>query len=457
MLLDGHAGSRVVLIEASSGRATTVNEVRIRATQLGEQTSSLTFLVSDSSVGSWLTALALLEARAPFALIDPGMGRNAMQALVDRYLPDRIIDPAATLVEGGEWLSRISGPTVHPDLAVLLSTSGTTGSPRFVRLSSANVVCNARQIARALGLGPSDRAITTMPLTYSFGLSVLTSHATSGGSLLVSSRSVIEPEFWHDIDRHGATTMAGVPITYAMLKRLAFADRASPVQTMIQAGGRLDPELVSYFHKAMSARDGRFFVMYGQTEASPRMTVLPHDLLPTKLGSVGLPLDRGKIQILDGDGFEVAPMTQGRVVYVGANVMMGYAESAGDLARGDDFGDVLDTGDLGYLDHDGCLYISGRSKRICKLSGVRISLDDVEVMVQSLVGSQADVAAYSSDDDTLVVVVAGAADDPDDVRRKLASQLKVPPKSVTARLRGTLPRLVSGKVDYRLLQSEVSE
>jgi acyl-coenzyme A synthetase/AMP-(fatty) acid ligase len=456
MLLDSRSAGDVVLIDAASSATTSVDDVRARATQFVERPSSLTFLVSDTSVDSWLTGLALLEARSAFALIDPGMGRGAMQALVDHYGPDRIIDPAGVLVDGGgEWRSEHVSTATHPDLAVLLTTSGTTGSPRFVRLSSDNIAHNARQIAEALSLGPGDRAVATMPLTYSFGLSVLTSHMVSGGSLLISTRSVIEPPFWEAVEHHGATTLAGVPVTYKMLRRLGFADRETSVRTLIQAGGRLDPELVAHFHEALTARGGRFFVMYGQTEASPRMSVLPHDLLPAKLGSVGLPLAGGRLRVLDADDREVPPMTTGRVVYDGPNVMMGYADSSADLALGDVFGDVLDTGDEGYLDDDGCLYISGRTKRICKLSGVRISLDEVESLAAAMVPAGAEVAAYSTGDDALVLVVEGDYDDADQLRRTLANRLKVPPKLVTVRVGEDLPRLTSGKPDYRALQTEV--
>ena len=455
MLLDSRSGGDVVLVDASSGATTTVDDVRARAAELAEPVSALTFLVADASVGSWLTGLALLEARSPFALVDPGMGRDAMLALVDRYTPDRIIDPAGVLVDGGEWRSAAPTTETHPDLAVLLTTSGTTGSPRFVRLSADNIAHNARQIAEALSLGPADRAATTMPLTYSFGLSVLTSHAVSGGALVVSTRSVIEPGFWDELARQGTTTLAGVPVTFKMLKRLGFADRETPINTLIQAGGRLDPELVAHFHEALSARGGRFFVMYGQTEASPRMSVLPHDLLPAKLGSVGLPLAGGRLRILDAQDRELPPMTTGRVVYDGPNVMMGYADSPADLALGDVFGDVLDTGDEGRLDDDGCLYLSGRTKRICKLSGVRISLDEVETLAAAIVPEGADVAAYSTGDDALVLVVEGDHDGPDEIRRTLANRLKVPPKLVTVRVGEVLPRLSNGKPDYRTLQTEV--
>ena len=456
MLLDSRADSDVVLIDAESGHTTTVHDVRSRAAELVELAPTLTFLVPDGSVESWLSALALLEAGAPVALVDPTTGLDAVRRLLDTYQPDLVLDPARCLIDADSEHPRAGRVEVHPALAVMLTTSGTTGSPRFVRLSTDNLLSNANQIARALALGPDHRAVTTMPLSYSFGLSVMTSHAVSGGSLVVSRRSVIEPQFWDDAERHGVNTLAGVPITYRMLKRLGFADRTTTVRTLVQAGGRLDPALVEHFHETVRARGGRFFVMYGQTEASPRMCVLPADLLPAKAGSVGLPLPGGRVRILDGADRELPPGDGGRVVYDGPNVMMGYATSRDDLALGDVFGDVLDTGDVGYLDEDGCLHLTGRTKRICKLSGVRVSLDEVEALAATVVGDGVDIAVLSPHDDALVLVVVGHHHDPAGLRRELAVRLKVPPKQVLVHVLEAMPRLSNGKVDYRTLAKEVA-
>jgi acyl-coenzyme A synthetase/AMP-(fatty) acid ligase len=213
-------------------------------------------------------------------------------------------------------------------LALILTTSGSTGNPKLVRLTAAAVRANAASIATALDIDGDDVAPTTLPLFYSYGLSVLTSHLLSGATVVLDRRNLTTPDFWGAIDRYGATSLAAVPYQYALLQRLRFApDRYRRLRTLTQAGGPLRPELVADFHRRMSAVGGRLFVMYGQTEATARMTVLPPKLLPEKIGSVGFPVPGGCVTI----GADT-----GEVMYQGPNVMMGYAETAADLARGDD-------------------------------------------------------------------------------------------------------------------------
>lgn len=455
MLLDGRSESDPVLVDADSGVATTVGDVLEHSARLSDSRRGLTFLIPDRSVDSFRLALALLESGSAVALIDGSVGPTAVSALIDRYQPGRILDPAGLVpvpesareCESG-WEPQTFEREVHPDLAVLLTTSGSTGTPHLVRLSVANVGTNARQIAERLELTPADKAITSMPLTYSFGLSVLTSHAVSGGTLVVSGKSVVESALWDEIDHHGVTCFAGVPATYKMLKRLRRPRTDSSLRLLIQAGGRLDPDLGLYFHAEMERAQGRFVVMYGQTEASPRMTVLPSDRLPHKPGSVGLPLAGGRIRILDDQGEPVAPGVVGRVVYQGPNVMMGYADDSADICRGDTFGDVLDTGDEGYLDDDGYLYLSGRTKRICKLNGVRVSLDDVETIAAQLSQDRLDVAAVSPGEDRLILVVEGDSGRLGGLTQGVARTLRVPESYVNLCTVAALPRLANGKTDY---------
>ncbi|GAB3865821.1 hypothetical protein GCM10027610_116700 [Dactylosporangium cerinum] len=176
------------------------------------------------------------------------------------------------------------------------------------------------------------------------------------------------------------TSLALVPSQYEMLRRLRFDPWRYPsLRTLTQAGGRLRAELVRDFHDRMASAGGRLFVMYGQTEAAPRLTTLPADRLAEKLGSVGPAVPGGRLTVRLEDGTETTePGVVGEVLYRGPNVMMGYAETAADLARGDEQGGLLETGDLGHLDEEGYLFIDGRLKRFGKVFGVRLNLDDIE-------------------------------------------------------------------------------
>ena len=250
----------------------------------------------------------------------------------------------------------------HPDLAILLTTSGSTGSPKFVRLSTRNVTSNATAIATALRIDRQERAVTSMPLHYSYGMSILNSHLIAGASVIITDASVLEPRFWEDLRQHEATSLAGVPYTYQMLERIGFDPADQPtLRSMTQAGGKMPEPLTRRFADRLAAHGIGLYVMYGQTEAAPRIAVLPAERLDDKVGSAGVALPGGALTIDGPDGPTDAPDVSGEVVYTGANVMMGYADGRADLSVGDVHGDTLRTGDLGHLDADGYLFITGRS------------------------------------------------------------------------------------------------
>lgn len=426
----------------------------------------LVVLFADNSALSVSRFLNLLATSTPVALLDPGMKPEVTAALLRAYRPDAVLLPpdstivevlaehSGNLVAEGAWVSAAPQPNAHPELAVLLATSGSTGSPKTVRLSRRNVLANARSIAHSLGLTENDRAITTLPFHYSFGMSVITSHAVAGSPVIVTGHSVIESAFWEVAEAHQATVLAGVPQTYEMLRRLRIESRLpSTVRSMLQAGGRLRPELVSHFHGLMAERGGRFHVMYGQTEAAPRMACLPSEALPGKIGSVGLPIAGGEFEIRGPDGSPAASGEAGEVVYRGPNVMLGYAESRDDLALGDLTGGELETGDIGYVDADGFLFITGRMKRIAKVAGVRISLDDVE----SIAARLGHLAAVPDGDDGIALFCTDAELARPTEVRSLAAELGIHPKSLRIVHLSDLPTLPSGKVDYRRLAAMAEE
>ncbi len=252
----------------------------------------------------------------------------------------------------------------NPDLALLLATSGSTGDAKFVRLSRTNLLANARSIAQYLDITDSETAAQSLPMHYSYGLSIVNSHLVSGASVAFTSHSFIRPEFWRMVDACGCTSFAGVPYMYEMLNRL----RISPterrtVRTMTQAGGHLKVDLALQFHSAARRAGARLFVMYGQTEATARMAYVPPDRLEEKPGSIGVAIPGGELWLEPVDG---EPAVR-QLYYRGPNVMMGYASGPADLARSAELGGILATGDLGECDHDGFYRITGRLARFAKL------------------------------------------------------------------------------------------
>jgi acyl-coenzyme A synthetase/AMP-(fatty) acid ligase len=332
----------------------------------------------------------------------------------------------------------------------------------MVRLSLGAVVANARAIAKALDLGRDELAPTSLPLHYSYGLSVLNSHLVAGATVMLTDESLLSDPFWAACRAHGVTSLAGVPYSYQLLRRLDLAKLApASLRTFTQAGGRLEPALVLHFHRLVTARGGRLFVMYGQTEATARITILSAADLPEHVGSVGRAID-GALEIAD----------DGEVVYRGPNVMLGYAESRAELDAPDQLGGRLCTGDLGRLDEAGRLWITGRKKRIAKVFGNRLGLDELEAFLRATPEVTADAPADATADATPEATATLAAiADGDRVRVFVESTSPIPEKCATLRQRlaehtglhlsgfvvtaiPAIPRLLGGKIDYQRLETE---
>jgi acyl-CoA synthetase (AMP-forming)/AMP-acid ligase II len=255
----------------------------------------LAFLFGRNDIPSAVAYLACLEAGAPAASLRADLAPERIAALVKLYRPGLVcgIDPGPGYepVPGlplPAWRRLDGAVAAHPLLAQMLSTSGSTGSPRMVRLARTAVEANARSIRQALGIGSADRSLLNLPLSYSYGLSVLNSHLAAGASVLLTERGLNERLFWDRLAAHRVTSMPGVPYLYQTLKRLGFEALApASLTTLTQAGGKLSDALVEHFHGLMRARGGGFFVMYGQTEATARIAILDSVDLPDRLGGGG--------------------------------------------------------------------------------------------------------------------------------------------------------------------------
>ncbi|WP_030547352.1 AMP-binding protein [Streptomyces albus] len=385
--------------------------------------------------------------------VDHSLDPALVTRLMDAYRPEYVwgagqaADPALFSIGDYTLAPTRYGPggPLHPDLSAVLLTSGSTGSPKGVRLTRANITANARSIAEYLELDATERPVTSLPMSYSYGLSVITSHLHVGATLLLTGESLVRGEFWNYCRRHEATSFSGVPYTYEMLDTLRFPSVELPsLRYFTQAGGRLPTERVERYAAEADRRGVRFYVMYGQTEATARMAYLPPELLSAKPGSIGRAVPGGTLYLKDEQGARIAAAGRtGRLHYEGPNVMQGHANGRGDLAHGDQLGGVLDTGDLAYVDEDGCYYIAGRSGRFVKLSGVRYDLDELE---QGLTRSGITCACGGSDEELAVAVEDAAL-------ARLAKQtlrrtFRVDPTQVRIVVVPRISRTASGKIAY---------
>jgi acyl-coenzyme A synthetase/AMP-(fatty) acid ligase len=342
---------------------------------------------------------------------------------------------------------------IFSDTAVLLSTSGTTGSPKLIRLSYSNLQANAEAITQYLGITSDETPVTSLPLSYSYGLSVVNSHLLAGSNLLCTNASLMTKDFWEQFTKHRCSSFAGVPFSYAMLERLRF-EQMTLLRTITQAGGRLAPEKIRLFADIAKRKDFRFFVMYGQTEATARISYVPSERLCDKIGSIGIPIPGGHLALQQNGQVITAPHQEGELVYTGPNVMLGYAESRASLALGDEQQGTLYTGDLGHRDADGYFYVTGRLKRFVKIFGLRLNLDEVEKMLESALGRP--VACVGTDDVLHVTVESPSDHDVQEARTRVTSLYKLHYSAVDVRRIESLPVTTSGKKDYHAIRSQLS-
>ena len=315
---------------------------------------SIVLSLCESSPGSVFGYASFLYAECVPIMVNAGTDISLIQNIANKYLPQYIWLPNSaveffssyeTFVEVSDYgysLLRISlrssvsvYPSPHPDLALLLSTSGSTGSPKLVRLSYENLLSNTMSICEYLKIIRADRPITTLPMNYSYGLSVINTHLYAGASIILTDQSYAQKTFWDLFKKNSATSFSGVPYTYEILKRIHFERMELPsLKCMTQAGGKLSEELQRFFAEYAIKRNIDFYVMYGQTEATARMSYLAPKLAMEKLGSIGKAIPRGRFEIRDDQNNIInQPGVKGNLFYCGTNVFMGYADSINDLCK----------------------------------------------------------------------------------------------------------------------------
>lgn len=392
----------------------------------------LVFILCTNSVESVIAYLACLRHNHVALLLNRDTKEDILDRLISTYSPNYIHDPQT----GFRPVAGSPPAVLHKDLALLLSTSGSTGSPKLVRLSHTNLQSNAEAISEYLNLSPSERPISVLPLYYSFGLSILNSHLACGGALLLTQESLISPSFWSFLSDKQATSLSGVPYTYQMLELLSFRKKNFPsLRYLSQAGGHLPKEMVHTYAQWAREHDIRFYVMYGQTEATARMSYLPPNLAEQHSDSIGVAIPGGHFDI---DSEEL--------IYRGANVSMGYATCRADLSKGDENQGILHTGDTARMDENGLFYITGRLKRFLKIAGNRFSLDELEARFLE----QGIQAVCGGTDSRLLVAITNPE------HKKTASQFlkdswHLMKNQYEIRIVDSIPRNQAGKVLYSQL------
>lgn len=383
-----------------SGQKITYEELDAHCQSLTDKIGRrcLVFNLCRNETASLAGYTGFLNAKIVPLMLKADLDKDLLKSFIITYKPDYLhvpSDMAAAFTDSREiyknlGYSLIKTPynnefELHDELALLLTTSGSTGSPKLVRQSYKNIEANTKSIVKYLNIEETERAITTLPMNYTYGISIINTHLMTGACLILTEKGLMQKEFWQQLKGNNATSFGGVPYTYEMLERLRFFRMDLPsLKYLTQAGGKLSPDLHEKFAKWAIENDKKFIVMYGQTEATARMAYLPCEKSLEKYGSMGIAIPGGKFSLIDENGEEITtPETVGELVYEGDNVTLGYAQCGDDLKKGDERGGRLVTGDMAKFDKDGFFYIAGRKKRFLKIYGNRVNLDETERLIKS--------------------------------------------------------------------------
>jgi long-chain acyl-CoA synthetase len=326
---------------------------------------------------------------------------------------------------------------INPQIAVMLTTSGSTGKQKCVMLSYDNLRENMSSISNYLDLSEDSRPLLNLPLSYSYGLSVLHSHLYSNSKVIISSQNPLNKDFYTFIDNNKISHLYCVPFSAELLIRSKIAEKElKHLTTICQAGGHLQSRLKIKLLDFCEQNNKKFFVMYGQTEASPRISYVPPSMLREKIDSIGIPISNGKLSISEEDS---------EIIYEGPNVMLGYAEKLEDLSLVFQKNNVLKTGDQGRMDEDGYFYITGRLKRMIKIAGVRFNLDSIEKILNQYL----DNIFYCVGSDDNLIVVSNKDIDERDIKRLLSDKIHINATKVLIRHLDIIPITDNGKIDYK--------
>lgn len=450
MLVNSDDQNRVAVV-TRSGRYTYGHlfcEVEKINEQMSSQVKQLVLILARNDYQSLVHYLAALQRRDAAMLISHELPPELLYRVIDLYRPAWIVgnmNHPDYVPKDENLFIRKNNATydLHPELALLLSTSGTTGSAKFVRLSYKNIVCNAEAIASYLMITNEERAVAQLPIHYSYGLSIINSHLYKGATVLLTEDGVLTKPFWDFIKNEKATSLAGVPYTYEMLARIRFHEMDLPhLNYFTQAGGRLSEKYVRLFGEYARRTGKKFFVMYGQTEATARMSYVPPERLLEKPTSIGKAIPGGRLYIDE---------TNGELIYEGPNVMLGYAESYKDLGKGDELGGILRTGDLAEIDDEGFFYIKGRLKRFVKIFGLRLNLDEIEKKIESII----QVPVYCVGNDEKLIVVTSEETNVEQIRATIEQLYKLHRTSYAVHVMNDIPKLTNGKVNYEKIKDLV--
>lgn len=398
--IDKQDKEKIALID-NDGYSVKYGELPELMKRIGEFVAprSIVFNLCKNTVGSVIGYLGFVEKEAVPVTLNSKIDKELLDNLIATYTPAYLWVPKEDLIsfsyevlyEIYDYVLLKTGNEIYPindKLQLLMTTSGSTGSPKLVRYKKGNLEANAKNVAIAFGWTAAERPVCDLGMQYTMGLNVINTHLYVGATLLLTTYNLFSGDFWDYIREQKATNFTGVPFSYDIFYRLRFERMDLPhLTTLSQGGGKLTDARFKQLAEYADRTGKRFIASFGTTETSARMACLPSELALSKIGSIGRAIPNGELFLVDTEGNVIEDtVAEGEMCYKGPNVTMGYAVCKQDLEKDDEFNGVYHTGDLARRDEDGCYFVTGRLSRFLKLLSYRVSLDQTERMIQQEFG-----------------------------------------------------------------------
>jgi len=360
---------------------------------------SLVFFIASNDLESIAGYIGIANANSVIMILDINIKNNQLNKLIKLYNPNYIfLNKKSNLI-----IKNFSEKTsiknyclllnknnmrlkLNDELFILISTSGTTGTSKFVKQSYSNLISNTNSILDFLPIKETDITITTLPMSYVYGLSIINTHIAKRALIILNNNSLVEKNFWYNFEKFKVTSFGGVPYTYEILNRIGFEKfKLKSLRYTTQAGGKLDTKIWRKILDIYEKLNIKFISMYGSSEATARMSYLPYRYAKEKIGSIGIPIPGGFLHLVDKNNNNIPEDNiEGELVYEGENVFMGYSFSQKDLFKGKMNNNKLYTGDIAKKDKDNFFYITGRKDYYIKIFGNRINIQEFQKEINQM-------------------------------------------------------------------------
>ena len=462
--IDKQNNSSIALID-NEGNSITYGELAEKMKEAGAQVEprAIIFNLCKNTVGAMIGYLGFINCEAVPLNLSDKIDKDLLKTLIETYTPAYLWVPEEEADSYGyETIYNTYGYTllrteneiypIHNKLQFLMTTSGSTGSPKLVRYKKGNLEANAKNVAVAFGWSEKERPVCDLGMQYTMGLNVINTHLYVGATVLLTTYNLMSGDFWDYIKEQHATNFTGVPFSYDLFFRLHFERMDLPdLTTLSEGGGKLTDARFVQLAEYAKQTGKRFIASFGTTETSARMACLPAELALTKTGSIGRAIPEGELFLIDENGNELTdPLAEGEMCYRGPNVTMGYAVCKDDLLKDDEFNGEYHTGDLARRDADGCYFVTGRLSRFLKLLSYRVSLDQSERLIQQEFSIE---CACSGTDQRMNVYITDGSKK-SDVLSFIAEKTNLYKSLFKIFVVDELIRNDSGKIQYKVLDEK---